>query len=237
MLQNAEGKMLLVRMVVNLPDHRPETRPGLPANNVRPANLFGVEVAGGSLYVVDASFNQVYKVNPETGEYSTFTVFPPKPNPLPVGPPVVEAVPDSIRLFGGQLLVTSLTGFPFPQNFAEVRKVDLVTGAHHSFITGLTAAIDVLPVPVARGNNSFYVLEYSANFLAQPQAPGRLKLFYPRGTGLPPEGGSSGLDSFTLLSNLISPTSIARDADTGDLFITEIFTGRIIRYDLSEEVQ
>ncbi len=32
-----------------------------------------------------------------------------------------------------------------------------------------------------------------------------------------------------IVSNLISPTSMARDEHTGDIFVTEIFTGRIIR--------
>ncbi len=32
-----------------------------------------------------------------------------------------------------------------------------------------------------------------------------------------------------MVSNLISPTSMARDEHTGDIFVTEIFTGRIIR--------
>ena len=32
-----------------------------------------------------------------------------------------------------------------------------------------------------------------------------------------------------IVSNLISPTSMARDEHTGDIFVPEIFTGRIIR--------
>lgn len=225
-LHNTDGQTLGVRVVANLPDFRPETRPGLPPDNVRPANLYGIERAGANLYVVDASFNQLYRVNPVTGEFATFTVFPPRPNPLPFGPPVVEAVPDSIRLFGNRLLVTHLSGFPFPQDFTEARAVNLATGMHQTFISGLTSAIDILPVPVAGGASSFYVLEFSANMLAQPTtAPGRLKIFVP---------GSAGLTSTTLVSDLISPTSMARDPETGDLFITEIFTGRIIRYDVPE---
>lgn len=52
--------------------------------------------------------------------------------------------------------------------------------------------------------------------LAQPVPPGRLRLKTPA-------------DTYTISNTLISPTSIARDADTGNLFITEIFTGNIVR--------
>lgn len=230
-LQNAEGKILNIRMVANLPDYKIENRPFLPQGNVRPANLFGVEAAFGNLYVVDASFNQLYKINPTTGAYETFAVFAPKPNPLPFGPPFSEPVPDSVRLIGNQLLVSTLIGFPFPQNVSEVRSVSLISGAHQTFIGGLTSAIDVLPVPLTGVYDSFYVLEFSANFLGQPQAPGRLKLFVPAESQIAP-GGTS-LVPITILTNLVSPSSMARDAETGDLFITEIFPGRIIRVEAS----
>lgn len=216
LLQNAEGKIMNIRLVANLPDYRVENRPGLPQGNVRPANLFGIELANGNLYVVDASFNQLYRVNPATGEFITFAVFPPKPNPLPFGPPFSEAVPDNVRLFGSQLLVSFLTGFPFAPGNAEVRSVDLSNGTHQLFRGNLTSAMDILPVPVTNDNHSFYVLEFSANMLTQPMPPGRLKLF------------ANGME-FVVSAALISPTSMARDNDSGDLFVTEIFTGRIIR--------
>jgi len=90
-------------------------------------------------------------------------------------------VPDSVRLFGDQLLVPFLTGFPFQPGLAQVRKVDIASGNQESFITGLTSAIDVLPVR-AGGADRFFVLEFSANMLQG--APGRLKLFNsPSGSG------------------------------------------------------
>ena len=165
---------------------------------------------------MDASFNQLYKVNPATGEYSTFAVFPPKPNPLPFGPPFSEAVPDSVRLFGNRLLVSFLTGFPFAPGNAEIRSVNLTDGSHTVFTGNLTSAMDVLPVPLTNGESSFYVLEFSANMIGNPMPPGRLKLVTPD-------------QVLTVASNLIAPSSLARDGETGDLFITEIFPGRIIR--------
>jgi len=214
-LQNTEGKTLNIRLVANLPDYRVENRPGLPQGNVRPANVFGIEETGGNLYAVDASFNQLYKVNPSTGEYSTFTTFAPVPNPLPFGPPFSEAVPDSVRLYGDQLLVTQLTGFPFAEEVSSIKGVSLLDGSQTTLISELTSTMDVLPVPVSGLYRAFYVLEFSANMLG-PSVPGSLKLFVND-------------ESVVLLSNLISPTSMARDGDSGDLFITEIFPGRIIR--------
>lgn len=213
-LLNAQGKTLSMRLVANLPDWKNEYRPGIPQYNVRAANIFGIEAVGENLYVVDASFNQLYKVNAATGEYQTFTVFASKPNPLPFGPPFAEAVPDSIRLYGNRLLVTYLTGFPFATGLAEVRSVDLEDGSQETFVDGLTTAIDVLPVPIAGNYDVFYILEFSANFLGQPAAPGRLKLYQANQT-------------VTLLDNIVSPTSMARDNDTGDLFITQIFPGLV----------
>jgi hypothetical protein len=216
-LQNAEGKSLNVRLVANLPDYKMEHRPFLPQGNVRPANVFGVETAGGNLYVVDASFNQVYKINPLTGAYETFAEFAPYENPLPFGPPFSEAVPDNIRLYGNRLLVPHLTGFPFAPGNSTVMQVSLADGSQESLFRGLTSAMDVLPVPISGLYEAFYVLEFSANMLGNPTPPGKLKLFVNED------------EPVVLLSNLISPTSMARDGETGDLFITEIFTGRIIR--------
>ncbi len=214
-LTNMEGKQLTVRMVVNLPDFRSEPRPDAP-NNVRSSNPYGIEASGDSLYVVDASFNQIHRVVIASGAASVFTTFAQKANPTPMGPPMVDAVPDSIRLVGDQFLVTYLTGFPFVQGLAEVRGVNVQSAAQSTFIPNLGVAIDVLPLDAAGAGDSYFVLEFSSNMLAQ--APGRLKLFTSR-TESPR----------ILVSNLITPTSLARDAATGSIFVTETATGRIIR--------
>ena len=60
-LTNTEGRQITVRMVVNLPDFRPEPRPDAP-NNVRSSNPYGIEAAGDSVYVVDASLNLIHRV-------------------------------------------------------------------------------------------------------------------------------------------------------------------------------
>ena len=115
-LVNATGDTLTIRLVADFPDSIPNFRPDF-ADNVRVSNPFGVAVSGGLLYVVDASHNLVKTVGAQSGSTTTLATFAPIPRPTPAPPPggpVVEAVPDSVRLFGDQLLITFLTGFPFP---------------------------------------------------------------------------------------------------------------------------
>ena len=45
------------------------------------------------------------------------------------------------------LLVTRLIGFQFPLGGSQVHLVNPVTGASTTFITGLTSAIDAVPLP------------------------------------------------------------------------------------------
>ncbi len=215
-LTNAEGKQLTVRLVVNLPDYVSDPRPALP-DNIRESNPYAIELSGGALYVADASFNLLYRVQVATGAFEVFTTFAFKPNPTPVGPPFIEPVPDSIRLVGSNLYVSFLSGFPFAAGLAEVKTVNLNTRQQTVLIPNLTSALDVLPFNGTGGeNDSYLVLEFSANQLAQ--APGRLKLFT-----------STSETPRILVDNLVTPTSIARDAQTGAIFVTEKATGRIMR--------
>lgn len=214
-LTNAEGRQLTIRLVANLPDFVVEPLPNLP-NNIRESNLFGIELAGDSLYIVDASYNLLYRVIITTGVHETFATFAPRPNPIPMGPPFIESVPDSIRLVGNDLLISFLTGFPFVTDFAEVRSVNIITRAQSVFISGLTTALDVLPFNGTGADDSHLVLEFSTGFLTGQ--PGRLKLF------------TSRTESPRILVNgLITPTSLARDSQTGSIFVTERSPGRITR--------
>ncbi len=136
-------------------------------------------------------------------------------------------MPNSIRkLSDGSALVTLLSGFPFGAGAASVQRVDLGQGTTAPFIAGLTMAIDVLPLGHARG--PFLVLEYASRFVAPGSGgpggfmpPGRL-LRFARSTSAPE----------VLSSALVGPTSMAFDECTGELFVVEIQTGRIIRFEL-----
>ncbi len=223
-LTNADGQTMTIRMIANFPDYMPNPRPTAP-NNQRASNIFGVEIFQKNLYVVDAAFNLIYRVGIDDGNYAPFVTFPNKPNPLfpTIGGPFVEPVPDNIHRVGNRLLVPLLTGFPFVSGFSEIQSVSLKGGGRETFIPNLTSAIDVLHVEtsddsknIGDAEDMYFTLEFSANQLANQ--PGRLK-FYSSPDAAP----------VTVVSNLISPTSMARDEATGDIFVTEIFTGRIIR--------
>jgi hypothetical protein len=216
-LDNGSGDRVSVELVADFPDYLPEPRPGLP-DAVRQSNPFGAAIAGNQLFVADASGNIVRDVDLDTGEVSTLTAFAPLPNNMGFGPPVVEAVPDSVHVVGGQLLVSLLSGFPFPIGNSQVRAVDIASGVSTPFITGLTAAIDVLPE-----DRGFLTLEFSTNML-EPGTPGRLS-FYATNSSVP----------VVVDDCLITPTSLARDPKSHALFVTEIFTGRVMKVPRSTE--
>ena len=224
----ADGEILLLRgqtlppatlrLVANFPDFIPSPRPDVPTN-VRPSNPFGLVLHSNTLYVVDAALNNLRTVDLENGAVSTAFTYPQRPNPsAPFGPPFIDAVPDSLRLFGNKLLVTFLTGFPFPAGAADVRQYDLENGEESRLIGGLTSAIDSLPVSEGGLCATIYTLEFSTNMLI-PNTPGRLQRF------------SSPSGPPTLISNtLVTPTSMAREPSSGDLLVTErVGGGRITR--------
>ena len=209
---NGGGERLSVELVADFPDYTPEPNP-LDPNNVRPSNPFGIEIAGDRLYIADAAANAVREVDLATGTFNTLTTFAPLLNNRGFGPPVVEAVPDSIHLVDNQLFVTLLSGFPFPIGNAEVRTVDIASGTNTLLISGLTSAIDV-----ARGDNGgLLTLEFSTDMLA-PGTPGRLSFY-----------ASPSANPIVVANCLITPTSLVQDAKSGDLFVTEIFTGRVVK--------
>ena len=209
-LDNGGGDKLSIELVVDFPDYVPEPRPGLPTA-VRQSNPFGIALKGEHAYVADASANIIRDVDLDTRTFGTLTAFGPLPNNRGFGPPVVEAVPDTVRVVGDQLLVTLLTGFPFPIGNAQVRTVDIGTGTNSAFITGLTSAIDVLPVD----GGGYLTLEFSTDML-NPAALGRLRS-YADTTATP----------VVIANCLITPTNMA--LDTNNIYITEIFTGRVMK--------
>ena len=211
------GSELILEVLVNFPNFTEESRPNF-AGNVRASNPFGIAVHGRKLYVVDASQNQIWEVDSDRGDRRSIIVFRPRPNPLfpTLGPPFIDAVPDSVRVIGKSLLVPLLSGFPFPPSTTEIRKIRLVNSANEPFISGLSSAIDVLPVEDQFGQNQFFVLEFSSNMLANE--PGRLSRY-----------GQPDGPPVVLVHNLATPTSLAQDPATGDVFVTEIFPGRVTR--------
>jgi hypothetical protein len=218
-LENASGEKARIRVLADFRD----IYPGTPPNPISASNPFGLLLLQDRLYLPDAGQNSLVRVDRETGRIRTIVHFPPVTNTAPFGPPVSQPVPNSIRkLSDGSALVTLLSGFPFGAGAASVQRVDLSQGTTAPFISGLTMAIDVLPLGHARG--PFLVLEYASRFdptMGGFMPPGRL-LRFARSSSAPE----------VLSSALVGPTSMAFDDCTGELFVTEIRTGRIIRFEL-----
>src|SRR5207302_10602409 len=127
-----------IRLIANFSDYLPAPRPGFP-DLVVSSNPFGLLFGqGDQLDVVDASLNEILLVDPHSGATADFVHFADIPNTLfpNVGPPTVQAVPDSIRILDNQFLVPYLSGFPFGPGAARVQIVDPKSGANEPFITG-----------------------------------------------------------------------------------------------------
>ncbi|HEY5838212.1 MAG TPA: ScyD/ScyE family protein [Pyrinomonadaceae bacterium] len=214
-LNNGGDDKIKVRLVADFPDYTPEPRHDEP-NHVRLSDPLGLVIAANQLFIVDSDSNAIRIVEIQTGEATTLTQF----GAVSSGRFAAEAIPASIRFFGDQLLVSLMTSNPFPTGAAQVRMLDPATGSNEPFISNLTAAIDVLPIRGRGRASEFLTLELSADM--QAGAPGRMRRF-----------SSPDATPVVVANCLNSPTSMARDERTGDLYITEIFTGRIVKVDPS----
>jgi hypothetical protein len=211
-LNDGAGATARISVLTRFPISEPA-----PNRIYRFSNLWGLALTedGRSLYVSDASIDSLARVDTATGRWRRLMRFPPLPNPTPIGPPVLDIVPTSVRIYGDQLLVSFLTGFPFPPGYARVLAVNPDAGSTEPFIFGVTSVTDVLWRPRPDGRSQFYVLEFSQNQSAMPPPPGRLLRFDASGPQV-------------VVPVLITPVSMAYDESTGDLFILEL-RGQIVR--------
>ena len=221
-LSNDDGDRIAIELIANFPDFTPNPLPTFAAN-VRGVNPFDLVGIGDQLYVTDGGQNLVWQVDIPTGGFWVLTSFPnianplfnPTPPPPSLGGPFVEAVPTGIREFNGQLLVTLFRGFPFPPGTSVVEQIDPATGNHVPFITGLKAAIDVLPLTDDGETTDHLVLQHASG----PVLSGPGLLMRLQASGGPP---------IVITNCLNRPTSMTRDEKSGALFITEIVNGRVV---------
>ncbi|GAB3526361.1 hypothetical protein GCM10027443_01400 [Pontibacter brevis] len=96
----------------------------------------------GDLFLVDAAANAVLRRDAQTTELSIFAEFPSIANPTQIGPPFIHAVPTGIVFDQNRFLVSTLTGFPFPEGEAKVYEVD-TEGEVSVFQEGFTTLVDV----------------------------------------------------------------------------------------------
>jgi hypothetical protein len=186
--------------------------------NSHPYGLATLPAQPDSLYVADSGMNTLVQVSLSTGKTKTLVHFPNAPSPAPAAI-VSEAVPTSVRAYGDHLLVSLLSGGPFVSGASRVMEVDPATGAATQFITLLASSIDVLQRVKANNATQFLVLEYSLALL-QGQ-PGRL-MFYDTGVGQ------------IMADNLPTPSAMAFDAATSNLYITSRGNGTVLMINLDK---
>ena len=131
---------------------------------------------------------------------------------------MIDSVPTNIRIYGDELLVSFLTGFPFVPGNARVVALNPKTGTSTPFINGLTSVTDVLWRTRPDGRSQFFVLEFSANQSATPAPPGRLLRF-------------DSPEPVVAAAGLITPVNMVLDESTQELFILEL-RGQILRLQL-----
>jgi hypothetical protein len=173
-LDDGAGSTALVSLLADMPDVNPD-----PNVRYRFSNPWALELStdGATLYAADAAMNALIKIDTASGRWQRIARFPSFQNPGTVGPPMIDTVPTSVRVYGNDLLVSFLSGFPFPPGAGRVYLVNPVTGAFSPFINGLTSATDVLVVPTTSERPIFLTLEFSVAQTATPPAPGRLTRF------------------------------------------------------------
>jgi hypothetical protein len=153
--------------------------------------------------------NSLVRVDLRTGRARTFVKFP-KLNPA------MEAVPTSISVYGDSLLVSLFGGVPFTPGVSRTVIVNPTTGEIGPFLNGLSSNTAAFQAKSAREEDrQFLALEFSANLGLQTPAAGRLILYSPNPT--------------VAADGLVTASSMVQDPDTGDVFVSELATGRIVQ--------
>ncbi len=175
--------------------------------------------AAGNLYVADAAANAVIKIT-GSGEMSVFATLPAFPNPLPFGPPMVDAVPTRILAKpAGGFYLCQLTGFPFLDGTANVYSLDL-NGVVTPYATGLATLTD-MALDAATGN--LYALQIG-HFVLDPMLPPGFAPNSAQVTRISPNG-----DRVVVAQNFDLSPGVALDA-AGNLYTSEIGSGRILKW-------
>ena len=215
-----------------VPGGIPERLTGQDPTGLQPPNLLtnpydlAVE-SDGSLLVSDAGINAVLRVSPDGAlrKYAEIA------SPAGVDPPGIDSVPTGIaRGPDGALYVGTLTGYPYPNGAASVRRMEdlngdgdaMDAGETTTYASGFTTITDIAFDPdgsllATEFSNDLRRLVDEYGYERSADFPGRLVRW--RDGGEPVEVVADGLDS---------PTAVAVSAD-GGVYVSEEFAGRVLR--------
>ena len=170
-----------------------------------------VQVRDGALLVSDAAANVLLRFDPGDRSRSVLAQF----DPVATGatPPTAEAVPTGLALDGDDVLVGTLTGFPFADGAARVMRVSL-SGAVETVHDGLTVVTDVATDPT---DGRPVALQF-ARFTPQTG--------YMPGTGRIVKIEADG--STTVLADGLNLAAGLAFADDGTAYVTSLF-GQLLR--------
>jgi hypothetical protein len=215
-LSDGAGGTVRVSLLADFPDAVAD-----PNTVYRFSNPWGLTLTpdGSALYMTDASQNALLRIDTSTGRWQRLVRFPPGRNTTPVGPPVIDAVPTSVRTWGNSLLVSQLTGFPFLSQAANVYLVNPETRTFSPFIYQLSSATDMLVRDrPTQARAQFFTLEFSLAMSATPPGPGRLTRW---DTETP----------VIMSATLAAPVSMALDEQTNTVFVLTLI-GQILAFQL-----
>jgi hypothetical protein len=198
-----------------------------PDGGLLDTNPFGFAlVPGGGFLVADAGSNDFLKVT-GAGAVTTLGTLPPRPNPLPFGPPMFQSVPTSIAVSpDGEYYIGQLTGFPFPPGAANVYRFDPATSALSVAHTGFTNIGDL----TFDASGNLYVLQMTTNGIGSAMGPGAGVLIKIDRT--------TGNRSTIVSAGLTFPSSVVAGPD-GALYVTNRATsgdaGQVLRITIVPE--
>ncbi|MEM7800362.1 MAG: ScyD/ScyE family protein, partial [Chloroflexota bacterium] len=179
----------------------------------------------GSPIVTDATDNGVATMT-ANGETRFFHRFDLLENPGD-GKTEIEAVPTGIERVGNEYYVTLTGGCPYPETGGKLVAIDTDRN-QRSVIEGLSMPLDVTQAP----DGTLWLLEFAvfreggSCFTGQDYLPNSGRLSRLDADGRPE----------LILQALNYPGSIAFD-EQGDLYLTEIFDGRVIKISAPHQVE
>lgn len=179
--------------------------------------------AQGNMYIADAGANSIVKWDVATGALSIVKTFPPFPNPLPFGPPMVDPVPTkALSKPDGTFFVSQLTGFPFVPGGANVYNLD-TQGNLSVHAEGFTCLTDMAYDP-ADGN--LCVMQFGV--FGEVDGMLGFQLGSAAVIKLMPDGSRD-----TLAQGIggLAP-SFAFDGN-GNLYVADLVFGQILKYSLT----